>query len=1001
MGPTNSLLSSRKRKAGSKTLTVTQSNASDTSSRTVSRFKKGGAKILRLMSGKGRSGEDESERKALMQKRYDDHEVNARASFSFEATPPISIRSIANYAYATFPSSEYDEMLDDYTAAASAHRDALPSSEDETVVENSNLSTHEEEMIVESASTPARPSPTDEMDGSADKSGMLPKPVLSKEARSSVLRHSRSTPNLPIRRRFSRVFSAGCNIIRKPVAENEPKQVQTRLDSPVIGCPATPPSTPLHEAPVVPTRTTVSPTNCQDMDKSPSSFRSTPQESIFSGLISPPSTLSKRSSLKEHAAAAQMQEGKALPTILESTASEDQLSIISTVQRDRKAEDRHVRSAEYIAAAKVFIETYYEGPDFDAVTPRSIRRNKMEYGLEVGMRSPEEKENIRRYFNRAESDHLRTMRILRSKQMTAKIDIAEGYETVRVLGKGSFGLVKLVREAPRRGFASSGARGEVYAMKVIRKSEMIRNSQEGHVRAERDFLVSCAEDSCWTVPLIACFQDLDNLYLVMEYAIGGDFLSYLLREETLTEDVTRFYLAEMILCIEEAHRLKWIHRDVKPDNFLITASGHLKISDFGLAFDGHWSHMQSYYNEHRHSLLSTFGVEVEGDKDDQENERKRPSAKRLAKMAKDSLCSEEKAETRSEELQRMRRKLARSVVGTSQYMAPEVVRGQWYDGRCDWWSIGIIMFECLWGYTPFCRETREETKEAIVLHSHHRRKFPQPPQPVSFEAQDLIYRLITEPDHRISSTKYLANDYVRSPRGATVPADKDSRSYLGRHVYSNDAEDIKRHVFFSGLAWRHLHYMSPPFVPKTPSPDSCKYFESENEILGSKSSPKGSALLPAEQAGNDPQATFVHNTQAPSSMRPIPGPVEANDGMRGENGIRGGFASPANGVHAPHSAMQAGPESRKDDANTAYGAGKAKDNKKAKKRPRDKLLRDPKTARTVMDERKKGAFLGYAYRRPKTWSLGDQLRLAGMQQERRGGRNGLDYFYGVGDRRAY
>lgn len=101
------------------------------------------------------------------------------------------------------------------------------------------------------------------------------------------------------------------------------------------------------------------------------------------------------------------------------------------------------------------------------------------------------------------------------------------------------------------------------------------------------------------VPLVASFQDLSNLYLVMEYMPGGDFLSLLIRENVLEESVARFYVAEIVLCVEAAHSLKCIHRDIKPDNFLVSASGHLKISDFGLAFDGHWSHDATYYNSHR------------------------------------------------------------------------------------------------------------------------------------------------------------------------------------------------------------------------------------------------------------------------------------------------------------------------------------------------------------------------------------------------------------------
>ena len=119
------------------------------------------------------------------------------------------------------------------------------------------------------------------------------------------------------------------------------------------------------------------------------------------------------------------------------------------------------------------------------------------------------------------------------------------------------------------------------------------------------------------VPLVASFQDLHSLYLVMDYMPGGDFLGLLIRENILHETVARFYVAEMILAVEEAHRLGFIHRDIKPDNFLIAASGHLKISDFGLAFDGHWSHDVTYYNCQRYCILKKLGILIEGDAEDQ------------------------------------------------------------------------------------------------------------------------------------------------------------------------------------------------------------------------------------------------------------------------------------------------------------------------------------------------------------------------------------------------
>lgn len=394
-------------------------------------------------------------------------------------------------------------------------------------------------------------------------------------------------------------------------------------------------------------------------------------------------------------------------------------------------------TVEAAATAKIFFETYFNSI-FSGTDPRSQRLQELEEQLYSLPATSEERLRARNSWISQESEYLRQSRVLKTRSNSARpretVSIA-GYEIIRILGKGSFGVVRLVKEKKESEEASPVALGEglsllgtdlsrlkvgsvagilrptvngfrpnrradlskmkkeVFAMKVIRKSDMLRSSQEGHLRAERDFLVA-SEKSRWIVPLIASFQDTNNLYLVMDYMVGGDFLGLLIRKNILSEDVTRWYIAEMILCVEETHRLRWIHRDVKPDNFLISASGHLKISDFGLAFDGHWTHDQSYFNNHRYSLVEKLGIKIEGDALDQEEAKSANAAISGPVGAHDTPNSPEpykcvlRWRNRNE-----RRKLAKSVVGTSQYMAPEVIRGELYDGRCDWWSIGIILYE--------------------------------------------------------------------------------------------------------------------------------------------------------------------------------------------------------------------------------------------------------------------------------------------------------------------
>lgn len=566
---------------------------------------------------------------------------------------------------------------------------------------------------------------------------------------------------------------------------------------------------------------------------------------------------------------------------------------------------QRIALAERAAATKVFLETYYHGENFAPSSPRSMRRKRVDNSIFLTGSSPSQKQEMLQHFYEAENHHLRQMRIIKSRRSNEAKGISRaGFEAVCVLGKGSFGVVKLVREKPCEGQPPK-ASPSVYAMKVIRKAEMIRNSQEGHLRAERDLLVA-AERSQWIVPLLASFQDNDNLYLVMEFEIGGDFLEFLMMSPggMLNERWTQWYVAEMVLCVEEAHRMKWIHRDVKPDNFLITAAGHLKISDFGLAFDGSYSHNQSYYHDHRYDLLAKLDINVDGDTLDRKDAKTIAEAMEKRRVARDGKIS--MTLQRQEPVSRFaRRQLARSIVGTSQYMAPEVIRAEPYDGRCDWWSIGIILFECLYGFTPFAREDREATKAAIKAHRDEF-GFPQPRQYISIHAQDLIFRLLQEKRNRLSHPRYRHNDMIRKHKPS-----RDNPTLT--HVYSADAYEIKQHSFFTGIPWDHMHLIDAPWKPCVESKESTKYFASEEQILGDDLESDSCAAPPGDGA--------------------TVGAFPAHD----LNGLQ------------HHKAP------------------------KEVKRARDKLLRDPKLGKTVLETRKKAAFLGYTYRRPKTWNMAEEI----------------------------
>ena len=282
--------------------------------------------------------------------------------------------------------------------------------------------------------------------------------------------------------------------------------------------------------------------------------------------------------------------------------------------------------------------------------------------------------------------------------------------------------------------------GNIYAIKKIKKQVLIEKNQLIHIRNEQYFMSNVKNE--WIVDLKASFQEGGYLFLVMEYCPGGDLMNLLIEKDILTEKEAKFYLAELILAIESIHKLDCIHRDIKPDNILIDSDGHIKLSDFGLAKVSEKIFEQNSNNKGTHN--------------------------------KNYSC-----------------------VGTAFYVAPEVLKKTGYGPEIDWWSAGVIFYEMLVGYAPFCSK---ETKEAChkVMNWEKYLEIPKKiKMKMSDEAQDLIHKLISNKNKR-----------------------------LGK----NGAEEIKQHPFFDDINWDNIRNMKAPFIPYLENEYDTKYFQHFEEI---------------------------------------------------------------------------------------------------------------------------------------------------------------------------
>lgn len=269
----------------------------------------------------------------------------------------------------------------------------------------------------------------------------------------------------------------------------------------------------------------------------------------------------------------------------------------------------------------------------------------------------------------------------------------------------------------------------VYAMKRLSKFEMIKRPDSAFFWEERYIMAHA--DSEWIVQLHYAFQDSKYLYMVMEYMPGGDIVSLMSMYE-IPEKWAVFYTMEVVLALDTIHNMGFIHRDVKPDNMLLDRTGHLKLADFGTCM----------------------------------------------RMGDDGLVKSSNA------------------VGTPDYISPEVLQSQGGEGEygreCDWWSVGIFLYEMLVGDTPFYADSLVGTYGKIMDHKKSL-NFPQDLE-LSENAKSLIRAFLT-----------------------------DRHDRLGR----NGIEEIKRHPFFQNSDWTfdNIRELVPPVVPELGSDDDTRNFD--------------------------------------------------------------------------------------------------------------------------------------------------------------------------------
>ncbi|KAJ5706789.1 Serine/threonine-protein kinase sid2 [Penicillium malachiteum] len=343
------------------------------------------------------------------------------------------------------------------------------------------------------------------------------------------------------------------------------------------------------------------------------------------------------------------------------------------------------------------------------------------------------------------------------------------FQILTQVGQGGYGQVYLAQKKDTR---------EVCALKVMSKKLLFKLDEIRHILTERDILTAAKSE--WLVKLLYAFQDDDQIYLAMEYVPGGDFRTLLNNTGVLHNRHARFYIAEMFSCIDALHILGYIHRDLKPENFLIDSTGHVKLTDFGLAA----------------GMLSPGKIESMRVKLEEVGNTPVPFGRPMEQRT----MAERRQGYRT--LREREVNYAKSIVGSPDYMAPEVLKGEQYDFTVDYWSLGCMLFEALAGYPPFAGATVDETWQNLKRWQKVLRKpvYEDPNYFLSRRTWDLITKLVAAKEQRFKNIQEIhAHDYfaevdfsrLREQRAPFVP-ELDSETDAGYFDdFSNEADMAK------------------------------------------------------------------------------------------------------------------------------------------------------------------------------------------------------------------